>query len=103
MEARGEFRINETVYVAVWLVLLVTAGIEVYVIKAGIAFNPIVFVFSMAMVQTSLIALFFQHLREEPSSVKLLPVSSLFMLIVLISAAVTSVLACTPYLGGGGA
>jgi len=93
--------VRETAYVVVWLILLVTAAIEVYVIRADIAFNPAVFLLSMSMVQTSLIALFFQHLREEPSSIKLLPVSSLLMLIVLISAAVTSVLACTPYLGGG--
>lgn len=103
MEDRKNPGTSEVVYVIVWLVLLVTAAIEVYIIRADIAFNPVVFLMSMSLVQTSLIALFFQHLREEPSSVKLLPVSSLLMLIVLISAAVTSVLACTPYLGGGGA
>ncbi|MEB3860087.1 MAG: cytochrome C oxidase subunit IV family protein [Desulfurococcales archaeon] len=101
MEESRRPEVRETAYVVVWLILLVTAAIEVYVIRADIAFNPAVFLLSMSMVQTSLIALFFQHLREEPSSIKLLPVSSLLMLIVLISAAVTSVLACTPYLGGG--
>ncbi len=86
-------------YFLAWAFLVFTALLEIYFVAAGLTYNTLVFVTSVGIVQSSVIALIFQHLREEPQSVKAFPLGSLVMLIILVSAAVTSVLACTPYLG----
>lgn len=86
-------------YFLAWAFLVASSLVEVYFVIAGLTYNTLVFVVSVGMVQSSVIALIFQHLREEPQSVKAFPLGSLIMLIILVSAAVTSVLACTPYLG----
>ncbi len=82
-----------------WLVLIMLSMVEFIVIFGSIAYNPILFLSSISIIQAVIIAFVFQHLKSEPSSIRAFPFSSLVLLIVLISAAVTSVLACTPYLG----
>jgi len=91
---------NMRLYIAVWGVLVITAILEVLAVEIGLVRLLSIFLVSVALVQTTLIALVYQHLKDEPASIKTLPVTSFIMLIVLISAAITSVLACTPYLGG---
>ncbi len=91
---------NTRLYIAVWGILVITAILEVLAVEVGIVRSLSIFLISVALVQTMLIALVYQHLKDEPTSIKTLPITSFVMLIVLISAAITSVLACTPYLGG---
>ncbi|MEB3773658.1 MAG: cytochrome C oxidase subunit IV family protein [Desulfurococcales archaeon] len=86
-------------YVSGWTALVVTAFLEVFLIMNGIVRNTLAFTISIAMIQSTIIAYIYQHLKYEESSVKMLPLTSFLMLLVLVSAAITSVLACTPYLG----
>lgn len=86
-------------YVSGWTTLVVTAFLEVFLIMNGIVRNTLAFTISIAMIQSTIIAYIYQHLKYEESSVKMLPLTSFLMLLVLVSAAITSVLACTPYLG----
>ena len=86
-------------YLAAWAVLIATALLEVYLIMAGIVQNTLAFVVSVAVIQSTIIAYVYQHLKDDDISVKSLPITSFIMLLVLVSAAITSVLACTPYLG----
>ena len=88
-----------TFYLIAWAALVFTAFIEVYLIMAGIVQNTMAFVVSIAVIQSTIIAYVYQHLKDEDMSVKSLPITSFIMLLVLVSAAITSVLACTPYLG----
>ena len=101
MSEELEIQRNMKLYIAVWGILVVTAVFEVLAVEVGIVRSLSIFLVSIALVQTMLIALVYQHLKDEPASIKTLPITSFVMLIVLISAAITSVLACTPYLGGG--
>ncbi len=87
-------------YLGVWIVLVATAVIEVFFVLEGITRNPMVFVVAVALFQSALIALFFQHLREEPIVIKGMTVSGAILIVILIVSAVTSVLTCTPYFPG---
>lgn len=84
-------------YVAVWAVLVASAIAEAWVVLSGIAYNTLAFVTSVAIFQSALIALFFQHLREESFAIKSMGASGVALVVVLIIAAVTSVISCTPY------
>ena len=88
---------NIMVYVGVWLVLVGSAIFETIAVLEGITASPLLFVTSMAIFQAALIALFFQYLREENFAIKGMTVSGAGLVAVLILAAVTSVLTCTPY------
>ncbi|BAA79773.2 cytochrome c oxidase (aa3-type) subunit IV [Aeropyrum pernix K1] len=87
-------------YFGVWIVLVASAVAEVYLVLEGIARNPFVFVLAVALFQSSLIALFFQHLRDEPIIIRGITVSGAVLIAILIISAVTSVLTCTPYFPG---
>ncbi|BAN90029.1 cytochrome C oxidase subunit IV family protein [Aeropyrum camini] len=87
-------------YLGVWAVLVGSAVAEVYLVMEGIARNPFVFVLAVALFQSALIALFFQHLREEPIIIRGITVSGAVLIAILIISAVTSVLTCTPYFPG---
>ncbi len=87
------------VYVGAWGALISTAILEVQLILLDIVQNLTAFLLSMAVIQSVIIAYAYQHLREEKSSTAIMPFTSFIMLLVLVSAAITSVLACTPYLG----
>ncbi len=84
-------------YIAVWAVLVGSALAEAWVVLSGIAVNTLAFVTSVALFQSALIALFFQHLREESFTIKGMGIGGAALVIVLIVAAVTSVISCTPY------
>lgn len=84
-------------YIGAWLVLVATAVIEVWFVMAGIPVNTLAFVMSVAIFQAALIALFYQHLREENYAIKSMSIGGLALVVVLIVAAVTSVISCTPY------
>ena len=92
---------NVALYIGVWIVLIVSAVLETIVILEGIAVNPLAFVTSVAIFQAALIALFFQNLREEGFAIKGMTISGGALVAVLILAAVTSVLTCTPYFPAG--
>ncbi len=84
-------------YIAVWAVLVGSALAEAWVVLSGIAVNTLAFVTSVALFQSALIALFFQHLREESFAIKGMGIGGAALVVVLIVAAVTSVISCTPY------
>ena len=87
------------VYIVVWAVLVLTAVAETIVAREGLVGDAKpVFLGAVAMVQGSLIAMFYQYLRGMPLSIQAMPLSSLVLLVVLIVSAIVSVLACTPYL-----
>lgn len=89
--------VSPKTYIAVWLALVASAVIETWFVMAGIPVNTLAFVMSVAVFQAALIALFFQHLREESGAVKGMSLGGLALVVVLIVAAVTSVISCTPY------
>jgi len=94
------FRASLTIYTATWLILVGGAVLEAVLILGGTARWPELFVLGVSGFQTSLILLFYMHLRDEPESVKAMPVVTLLLLIALLASAITSVLACTPYVPG---
>lgn len=96
----GDFRASLAVYTFVWLVLVGGAVLEAVFILNGIARWPELFVLGVSGFQASLILLFYMHLRDEPLSVKAMPVVTLLLLVALLASAITSVLACTPYVAG---
>jgi 4-hydroxybenzoate polyprenyltransferase len=94
------FRASLTIYTATWLILIGGAVLEAGCVLNGIARWPELFVLGVSGFQTSLILLFYMHLRDEPTSIKAMPVVTLLLLIALLAGAITSVLACTPYVSG---
>lgn len=94
------FRASLATYTATWFILVGGAVLEAVLILNGIARWPELFVLGVSGFQTSLILLFYMHLRDEPASVKAMPVVTLLLLIALLASAITSVLACTPYVSG---
>ncbi len=94
------FRASLTIYTATWLVLIGGAVLEAVLILNGIARWPELFVLGVSGFQASLILLFYMHLRDEPTSIKAMPVATLLLLVALLASAITSVLACTPYVSG---
>ncbi len=94
------FRASLTIYTATWLILIGGAVLEAVLILNGIARWPELFVLGVSGFQTSLILLFYMHLRDEPTSIKAMPVATLLLLVALLASAITSVLACTPYVSG---
>lgn len=94
------FRASLTTYTATWLILVGGTMLEAVSILNGIARWPELFVLGVSGFQASLILLFYMHLRDEPTSVKAMPIVTLLLLIALLASAITSVLACTPYVPG---
>lgn len=93
------FRASLTIYTLTWLVLLGGAVLEVVFVLNKIARWPELFILGVSGFQASLILLFYMHLRDEPLSIKAMPIVTLLLLVALLASAITSVLACTPYVG----
>jgi len=100
MAVLKRFRASLIIYTATRLVLIGGAVLEAVFILNGIARWPELFVLGVSGFQASLILLFYMHLRDEPTLVKAVPVVTLLLLIALLASAITSVLACTPYILG---
>ncbi len=94
------FRASLTLYTITWLVLVGGAVLEVVFILNGIARWPELFVLGVSGFQATLVLLFYMHLRDEPTSIKAMPIATLLLLVALLASAITSVLACTPYVAG---
>ncbi len=94
------FRASLTLYTITWLVLVGGAVLEVVFILNGIARWPELFVLGVSGFQAALVLLFYMHLRDEPTSIKAMPIATLLLLVALLASAITSVLACTPYVAG---
>lgn len=93
--------VNIKMFIGVWAALVILAIIQVLFVTQGITRNPAVFVLSVAAIQASLVTLFFQHLKDEPFTIKTMSLSGWLLVVVIIIAAVTSVLTCTPYFPQG--
>ena len=89
------------VYIGIWALLVLLAIVQVVFVTQGITRNPAVFVLSIALIQSSLITLFFQHLKDESFTIKAMTASGGLLVVVIIIAAITSVLTCTPYFPQG--
>jgi len=94
------FRASLAIYTFTWIALVGGAVLEVVFILNGIARWPELFVLGVSGFQVTLILLFYMHLRDEPLSIKAMPFITLLLLIALLASAITSVLACTPYVAG---
>jgi 4-hydroxybenzoate polyprenyltransferase len=94
------FRASHTIFTVAWLILVGGAVLEAVFILNGIARRPELFVLGVSGFQASLILLFYMHLRDEPTSVKAMPVVTLLLLVALLASAITGVLACTPCIPG---
>ena len=79
-------------YTMVWATLLLTILIESIIIVNGLVSRPEVFAMGVAIFQATLIAVFYMHLKDEPMSIKAMSFTAILLLIVLISAAITSVI-----------
>ncbi|MEM0365619.1 MAG: cytochrome C oxidase subunit IV family protein [Acidilobaceae archaeon] len=93
-----EFKATIKLYTIVYLILVGGAIVEIVFILNGIAKWPELFVLGVSGIQASLIILFYMHIFSEPTSIRAMSLITLLLLMVLVSSAVASVMACTPYI-----
>jgi hypothetical protein len=72
-------------YVSVWAILVSFTLIEVLTLLAPLAHTIIVVgVISLASVKAALVASVYQHLKDEPNSIRTFPLTLLILLVVFI-------------------
>lgn len=79
-------------YIAVWFVMVVATLVEVAAVNFPAALVVVVLsVIILAAFKAVLIALYYQHLRYESLALGAIPLTALFMLIVLLMSALHGV------------
>jgi cytochrome c oxidase subunit 4 len=89
---QGEHHIvGNTVYITVWVALMIFTGITVWVARHDFGVFNIVIALGIASVKASIVALFFMHLKYEDKLTWTFAVYPLFLLALLIGLTATDV------------
>ena len=91
-EHGGEHIVSPTIYVIIWITLLIFTGLTTWVAFHNFGvFNPIIALL-IAFTKASLVVLFFMHVKYSSRMIALVVGCGLFFLSILI------VLSCSDYL-----
>jgi cytochrome c oxidase subunit 4 len=83
--------VGNSVYIAVWIALMILTGITVWVARHDFGVFNIVVALVIASIKGSIVALFFMHLKYEDKLTWAFAVYPLFLLALLIGLTATDV------------